>query len=33
MTGSATTADPAEVGQVTRDLVDIVTQAQRKVLG
>ena len=29
MTGLATTADPAEVGQVTRDLVDIVTQAQR----
>ena len=29
MTGSATTADPAEVGQATRDLVDIVTRAQR----
>ncbi len=29
MTGSATTADPAEVGQATRELVDIVTRAQR----
>jgi len=28
MTGAATT-DPAEVGQATRDLVDIVTRAQR----
>lgn len=29
MTGSAATADPAEVGQATRELVDIVTRAQR----
>ena len=29
MTGSATTGDPAEVGQATRELVDIVTRAQR----
>jgi len=29
MTGSATTADPAEVGQATRELVDVVTRAQR----
>jgi len=29
MTGSATTEDPAEVGQATRELVDIVTRAQR----
>jgi len=29
MTGSATTANPAEVGQATRELVDIVTRAQR----
>jgi len=29
MTGSATTANPAAVGQATRELVDIVTQAQR----
>ncbi|MBA3327200.1 MAG: hypothetical protein H0T43_02730 [Solirubrobacterales bacterium] len=29
MTGSATTADHAEVGQATRDLFDILTRAQR----
>ena len=29
MTGSATTGDPADVGQATRELVDIVTRAQR----
>jgi hypothetical protein len=29
MTGSATTADHAEVGQATRERVDIVTRAQR----
>jgi len=29
MTGSATTAVPAAVGQVTRELVEIVTLAQR----
>ena len=29
MTGSATAADPAEVGQATRELIDIVTRAQR----
>jgi len=29
MTGSATTGDPAEVGQATRELVDIVARAQR----
>jgi len=29
MTGSATTADHAEVGQATRELVDIVTRAHR----
>ena len=29
MTGPATAADPAEVGQATHDLVDVVTRAQR----
>jgi anti-anti-sigma factor len=29
MTGSATTADPAEAGQAAHELVDIVTRAQR----
>lgn len=29
MTESATTADAAAVGQATRELVDIVTRAQR----